>query len=103
MKDAAMPVGPVHHRGNGKAVALVFQVFVLQISTVKRTQRQNSLSEAGEQPPPYGTKSKRLMLQLYVPLLRLNVRSPDHLTPPLDLSSHVCRCMLRGTAVGLRG
>src|SRR3954447_26956472 len=46
VEDAAMPVGPVHHRGDGKAIALVFQIVILPTSTFKRAERQNSLVQA---------------------------------------------------------
>jgi hypothetical protein len=29
VEDATMPVGPVHHGGNGKAIALIFQQLIL--------------------------------------------------------------------------
>src|ERR1700704_1397909 len=32
MEDAAMPVGPIHHRGDGKQIILIFQSFTLLAS-----------------------------------------------------------------------
>jgi hypothetical protein len=31
VEDAAVPVGPVHHRGDGKAIISKFQWFILQL------------------------------------------------------------------------
>src|SRR4051794_38973421 len=102
VEDTAVPVGPVHHGGHGKAIVLELQLVILSNST--STAVEASLLNLGT---PAATATGRDIKAAYASsvsflLLQLDIRSLDHRAPALDLFAHVLRGLLSGSAVGLR-